>query len=63
MAKMSKKFDCVEMKNDIQRQLRHDYEMRKGEFASYADFVNSTVNKSDDIRLFRKRISRSKAAV
>ena len=33
MAKKNKKFDCVEMKNAIQQQLRQEYERRKNEFA------------------------------
>jgi len=56
MTKTNKKFDCVEMKNAIQQQLRQEYERRKNEFASYVDFVNATVNESDEIRRFRKKL-------
>ena len=56
-------FDCVEMKNDIQRQLRQEYERRKGEFSSYADFINATANNSNDIRVFRQKISKPKTVV
>jgi hypothetical protein len=62
MAKTNKKFDCVEMKNAIQQQLRQEYERRKSEFASYVDFINSTVNESDEIRLFREQLAKSKTS-
>ena len=62
MAKTKKTFDCVEMKNRIQRQLRDEYEARKAEFSSYADFVNATVEQSEEIRAFRRRVAQAKAA-
>jgi len=34
------------MKNRIQAQRLEEYETRKGEFASYIDFVNARVKKS-----------------
>jgi hypothetical protein len=46
MATKTKTFDCVEMKNRIQAQRLAEYEARKGEFASYIDFVNARVKKS-----------------
>jgi hypothetical protein len=58
MTKTNKKFDCVEMKNAIQQQLRQEYERRKNEFASYVDFINSTVNESDEIRRFREKLTK-----
>ena len=60
MTRTNKKFDCVEMKNAIQQQLRQEYEQRKSEFASYVDFINSTANESDEIRLFREQVAKSK---
>ena len=51
MAK-NKSFDCVDMKNRIQAELRREYEARKTEFASYADFINASVNESPEIRAF-----------
>ena len=45
MAKRKKTFDCVEMKDRIQQKLREEYESRKSEFDSYADFINATDNK------------------
>ena len=62
MAKTNKKFDCVEMKNAIQQQLRQEYERRKSEFTSYVDFINSTANESDEIRLFREQVAKSKTS-
>ena len=62
MTRTNKKFDCVEMKNAIQQQLRQEYERRKSEFTSYVDFINSTVNESDEIRLFREQVAKSKAS-
>ena len=59
MTRTNKKFDCVEMKNAIQQQLRQEYERRKNEFASYVDFINSTVNESDEIRRFREKLTKS----
>jgi len=42
-----KTFDCVEMKNRIQAERLAEYEARKGEFASYLDFINARVKKSE----------------
>ena len=50
------------MKNAIQQQLRQEYERRKSEFTSYVDFINSTVNESDEIRLFREQLAKSKTS-
>lgn len=41
-----KTFDCVEMKNRIQAERLAEYEARKGEFASYLDFINARVKES-----------------
>ncbi len=62
MTRTNKNFDCVEMKNAIQQQLRQEYERRKSEFTSYVDFINSTVNESDEIRLFREQVAKSKTS-
>ncbi len=61
MVSRKKKFDCVEMKNRIQRDLRQEYEARKAEFASYVDFLNATANESEDIRTFRDKVAKAKA--
>ncbi len=55
-----KTFDCVEMKRRIQKELREEYEARKAEFSSYAEFINATADESDEIRSFRERIARAK---
>ncbi len=47
MAANPKTFDCVEMKNRIQSELFAEYESRKGEFASYLDFINAKVKDSE----------------
>ena len=54
-------FDCVEMKNRIQEELMQEYESRKGEFSSYADFIVATAAESDEIRAWRQRIAKAKA--
>jgi hypothetical protein len=38
----AKTFDCVEMKNRIQAQILAEYEARKGEFASFSEFLRAT---------------------
>ena len=60
MASKKKKFDCVEMKNRIQKELRQEYQARKAEFASYADFLNATANESEEIRVFRDKVAKAK---
>lgn len=57
-----KTFDCVEMKNRIQRELREEYEARKDEFSSYADFINATADESEEIRAYWAKIAGAKAA-
>ena len=58
---MKKTFDCVEMKNRIQRELMREYQARKAEFTSYADFLNATADESEEIRIFRDRVAKAKA--
>jgi len=54
MARKSKTFDCVEMKNRIQAEVLAEYEARKDEFTSFAEFLKST--ESDWERKVRQRI-------
>ena len=61
MASKKKKFDCVQMKNRIQRDLRQEYEARKAQFASYADFLNATADESQEIRIFREKVAKARA--
>jgi hypothetical protein len=55
MATRTKTFDCVEMKNRIQEKRLAEYEARKGEFASYLDFVNARVKRSPVWKMLAKR--------
>jgi len=48
-----KTFDCVEMKNQIQRQLFNEYQNRKNEFSSYVEFINATSDQDPNIQAFR----------
>ena len=59
MPRQTKTFDCVAMKNRIQRELREEYESRKAEFASYIEFINATANESEVIRIFRDKLEKS----
>ena len=61
--KKKKTFDCVEMKNRIQEELRKEYEARKAEFDSYADFINATAGESKEIKEFGKKMSISRKSV
>ena len=54
------RFDCLEMKERVQRELRLEYEARRAEFSSYADFINATADESGQIREFRRGIRRFK---
>ena len=62
MISRKKTFDCVDMKNRIQRDLKQEYETRKAEFSSYVDFLNSTANESEEIRTFIKKVTNAKTA-
>ena len=53
---MKKSFDCVEMKNRIQQELRKEYEKRKAEFSSYADFINATAGECEEVKEFRNKL-------
>ena len=55
MRTKAKTFDCVEMKQECQRKLREEYEARKGEFDSFADFISKTADKSPFVREMRSR--------
>jgi len=55
MAANGKTFDCVEMKNRIQAERLAEYESRKGEFASYVDFINARVKDSELMKVVREK--------
>lgn len=57
MTQRRKTFDCVEEKNRIQRELLAEYETRKDEFKSYADFIFATADESPEIRVWRERMA------
>jgi len=61
MGKRKKKFDCVQMKNQIQKELMREYQARKAGFTSYADFLNATANESKEIRIFLDKVAKAKA--
>ncbi len=60
MMSRTKTFDGIEMKNRIQRELRQEYEARKAEFTSYAEFLNATADESEEIRAFREKLTKVK---
>jgi len=62
MTSRKKTFDCVEMKNRIQRDLREEYKARKAMFASYVDFLNTTANESEEVRSFLEKVANAKTA-
>jgi len=55
-----KTHDCVDVKNRIQKRLREEYEARKGEFSSYADFINATAEESEEIRAYWAKVAAAK---
>ena len=55
MLTKTKTFDCVEMKNRIQAERLAEYESRKGEFASYVDFINARVEDSELFKCLSQR--------
>jgi hypothetical protein len=54
MKTKEKTFDCVEMKDRIQRDLMKEFQARRSEFASYVDFINATANQNPAIRAWRE---------
>lgn len=59
----TKSFDCVAMKNRIQAKLMEEYQARKGEFGSYADFIAASANEHEWCRKQWVRIGRTPANV
>jgi hypothetical protein len=62
MPTKTKTFDCVEMKNRIQAQRMAEYESRKGEFASYIEFVRSKTGDSAWARRMRRKLAKPRPA-
>lgn len=61
MKTKEKTFDCVEMKDRIQRELAKEFEARRGEFRSYAEFINATADADPAIRSWREKMKRPRA--
>ncbi|MBN2318301.1 MAG: hypothetical protein JXR49_04455 [Acidobacteria bacterium] len=57
MKSKGKSFDCVEMKNEIQQDLLLEYEARKKDFETYAEFIRSTADEDLAIVEFRKKMA------
>lgn len=62
MGKRIKKFDCVQTKNKIQKELTQEYEAKKAQFTSYVGFLNTTSDESKEICIFRDKVAKAKAA-
>ena len=61
MQKNAKKkdFDCVEMKNKIQKDILVRYEKRKGEFNSLADFIKAECDESPWVQGIIEKIKKA----
>ena len=57
--KKAKTFDCVEMKRRIQTDLMAEYENRKDQFSSFADFIHKTAASDYKIRAFQEKVSKA----
>jgi len=57
--KKAKTFDCVEMKRRIQTDLMAEYESRKDQFSSFADFIHKTAASDFKIRAFQEKVSKA----
>ena len=60
--KKTKKFDCVDMKNEAQSALRAEYEKRKSEFADFADFIHRTAGEWEKAAMERLAKRKPKAS-
>ena len=52
----TKTFDCVEFKRQAQKRIRAEWERRKGEFASYEEFLEAKSRESEWQRAFWARV-------
>ena len=50
--------DCVAMKLRVQQELLAEYESRKDEFSTFADFLHAVADESQWIRTIRQKIRR-----
>jgi hypothetical protein len=58
-----KTFDCVEMKDRIQRELMKEFEARRREFKTYADFINATAGEDPTVRAWRLKMKSARGGV
>jgi hypothetical protein len=49
-----KAFDCVEFKAGAQRRLMAEFQARRAEFATYADFINAKADEDPRVRKMRE---------
>ncbi len=61
MTSKTKAFDCVQMKRKAQERLHREYEERKAEFNSYADFINKKAEESPLWKKVRAKIARAQS--
>ena len=47
MTMKKKTFDCVDMKDGIQRNLVEEYRARKNEFSSYVDYLHASLHENE----------------
>jgi len=47
MVTKKKTFDCVEMKRHAQKAIEAEWQRRRGEFASYGEFLEATLKESE----------------
>ncbi len=57
---MSKTFDCVAAKRRAQEDLLAEYEARKAEFSSYAEFIRATSADDPKVQAFKKRVAEAR---
>ena len=57
MTTKTKTFDCVESKRKAQEALEKEFESRRREFASFADFLNAKTAESKNTSDIWKRFS------
>jgi hypothetical protein len=53
-----KDFNCVEAKRQAQEALEKEFEARRGEFASFSDFLNAKVMESEETLEIWRRFSK-----
>ena len=46
MEKTKKDFDCVQMKDQIQKMIRVDYEAHKHKFTSYSEYMKTRIKEN-----------------